>query len=286
MNKILLIAITILILGCGDNDINYGVYTDDIATGTVRDYNTTNSSNRVNVLITIGQSNSVGVLGDRNITTSNVYVPNENAIDYPSTITFSEVTNNNINRRGYGGATNIATKYAEMYNDTVPLYIIHIAIGGTGVDFYSNNNLWSFNRADTDGNSLHPQLIHYMETVITTLQDEGREPYVIGLDYNQWESEAEDTVYGHYQTYSTLFDTIETVIPNDDYKLFICYPTATRWGNTETMQDTFLFIQETRDNVYIYRPLELGVTNIWFNDGHYNEATYQAMAEYIGERIN
>ena len=294
-NLILMAVITVVavlfISGCKGEIDEGAYYTKNVTTGSVREYNTTNEVNRVNILITMGQSNSKGTtLAPVETGYANVYVPNEITLDYPETLTFKPYTNVGLNKADVNTRfVNSASEFAKVYNDVAPLYIVNIARGATGIDFNlgSQYNHWSVNRLDLDRMSLHPQAIHYIETLITQLQNDGKEPYVIGVDWNQWETaNTKLTAFEYFTNYSELFDTFSTVIPNADYKLFLCNPTSNYGGHGDRVSGAFELIQQDRPNVFVYKPDELGVENVFKPDNlHYTNEVYEKIAEYIKGKL-
>lgn len=272
--------------GCGEEEaVSY--YTDDVATGSVREYDILNEANRVNVFITLGQSNSKGLIKatDSNVS-DNIFMPAESVKDYPEDITFIKFKPLGANKAHMNlGNENSATAFANLYNSSIPLYVFNISRGANGIDFKlgASLNNWSVNRVDSDGLSLHPQTIHYIQSVITQLQNEGKEPYVVGMDWNQWETALTKlTVFEYFENYSELFDTIGTVIPNSDYKLFLCNPTSSKLNHRDNVRDAFELIKSDRQNVHIYKPDELAIDDVFISDGiHYTKDVYYKIAEYI-----
>ena len=276
-SNILLIALALMIVGCGDG------YTEEEEAPTitnVRDYNVSNSSNRVNVFLSMGQSNSVGISTDKVVKNYNVLMLNEKVFNFPSTITFSSFNNLNINKAFPDGFrfTNTTTKFVEKYDKPEPLYVVNIARGGIGLNTGSDtNNHWAIGRDEFDVNSLHPQTIHYLRVLFTQLQAEGLEPYVIGFDWNQWEAERSDlTISEFYEQYKLFFETLTTVI---------CNPTSLNFSYRLKASEGFKLLQNTRGNTVIYFPNELS-SNVFRDDMvHYNDETYDAFAQYIYDKL-
>jgi len=297
MKTLILVIASVFIIGCGGGGGGGELVTAEecvmsevgnISIGYVRDYNVSNSANRVNVFISMGQSNSVGVLNTRSVTVPNVFMPVESMRVYPDTITFTDLNNSFINKADLGerNLINTATKFAEEYNSVIPLYVVNIARGSQSISLEKCNvrDHLAMNRKDIDNLSMYPQSIHYLQTLFAQLQAEGKEPYLVGLDWNQWESEPNGlSAYEYYIRYDTFFNGISNVIPNKDFKLFICNPTSTGFGHRETLREAFTILKNNRVNVNIYRPDKLGAGNIWRDAPkmHYTEIAHQKMAEFI-----
>ena len=293
--KCLLLTMTIIFAGCGGGGSSDGIAISDAfapyiepTTGNVREYNAFNSDNKVNVFISIGQSNARGVTTLTDMNLSNVLMPEESIELYPGEITLIQASRIGINKAIQETAfINTATKFALDYNSSIPLIVINIAVGGTGLNTTSRStNLWSATRADNDGKSLHPQTIRYLETLFNQLQDDGLEPFVIAMDWNQWESEKPDTAFAYFDRYSSFFETFETVIPNRDFKLFICNPTSTYFAHREIIAQGFDLIKGSRGNTFIYNPLSFGV-DVWRDEieVHYTEELHYEFANYILDNI-
>jgi len=262
----------------------------EILVGHVRDYDVKNNANRVNIFITLGQSNSAGRLSFKEDNFSNVLMPEQNSTIYPKSFTFKKFSRLGSNMIiPYYRPVNLLTELSELYDLEPRLYAFNISFGGQAINFDlgSNRNQWSPYRIDNDGWSMHPQTISYIQNLITQLQNEGKEPYVMGIDWNQWEAEDKDwEIHQYYEQYMWFFDTLETVIPNKDYKLFLCNPTA-ELDHRDKVRSAFKLLEITRRNVFIYRPDTFGIENIWDAEReiHYNAEVFTKMAEIVYREI-
>ena len=249
--------------------------------------------NKVNVFITMGQSNSVGKNSDNNYTyKKSIFMPLEYVAEYPSKLTFSKINTIKINK----GETheyshrNSATEFAKLYDKQEDLYIIQIARDSQGLSNtrgYKYDN-WALNREDNDGLSLHPQSLHYLTVFFNQLKEEGKEPHVIGLDWNQWEAEKpfEEPIF-YFLQYKELFESLENVIPNKDFKLFICNPTSNFYRTKEEIRIAFKMFASERENTFIYKPDNMGINDIFEEDKrHYKPEVVTKISKFIFDEIN
>lgn len=252
-------------------------------------YNGVNASKRVNVFISLGQSNAVGQLGNDSIDKTNVFMPNEGIYEYPNKVTFSRASNYAINKTVLDSAfVNTASKVALNYNSNRDLYVINIARGAQGITKNdSRYDHWNPTRQDGDLESLYPRAIHYITVTIRELQRQGLEPYVIGLDWNQWEAEDQALSVAQYKsTYASFFATFDAVIPNDDYKLFVCNPTSTWYGHTATIKEAFRQLALTKSNMHIYSPDALSVNTFLPDTRHYTPEAFNGIANHLLANMN
>ena len=262
----------------------------DILVGQVREYDSSNEANRVNIFITLGQSNSAGRVSFQEDNFHNVLMPEQNSTIYPETFTFKRFTRLGSNMIiPYYRPVNLLTEFSEIYDLEPTLYAFNISFGGQAINFELGNdrNQWSPYRIDNDGWSMHPQTISYIQNLITQLQNEGKEPYVIAVDWNQWEAEDKNwEISQFYKQYMWFFDTLETVIPNKDYKLFLCNPTA-ELDHRDKVRAAFKLLESRRKNVFIYKPDTFGIDNIWDSERqiHYNAEVFDKMAEIVYNEI-
>ncbi|WP_157351584.1 hypothetical protein [Aliarcobacter butzleri] len=288
MNKIIKLLITSIIfletLMAIDLAIQYPHIEKQIE---VREYNF-NNKNRVNIFISMGQSNALGIFTKQIFENKkNIYMPIENIHTFPKKISFTNFNPYNHNKATpYYSFINTATKFADIYNLNKPLIIVNISRGGKGFDtMHSVNNDWNMN--ENFYNSLFPQSIHYLKVLFNQLQKDGYEPYVIGIDWNQWEAEKSNkSIDDYYIQYSEFFNKISDVIPNKDFNLFMCNPTSNFFEHKEKVSEAFHKILNERKNTYIYYPDKL-VDNIFKDEVkvHYNEFVHQKIAEYILNKI-
>lgn len=99
----------------------------------------------------------------------------------------------------------VASEFARRWEkiseqkDLPLLYIIQISIGAQGINEFEQDkcNMWFPDRAPVliPGNfekvniSLYPLAIHILELVMQNLKKSGKDPKIIGLHWNQWETE-------------------------------------------------------------------------------------------------
>lgn len=99
-----------------------------------------------------------------------------------------------------------------------PLYIVQISIGAMGIAEHERNgwNMWWRNRTPVmipgEGGvaniSLYPLAIEIMTLVMKNLKNSGKTPHILGLHWNQWETEAEtggDSIVKAEENYRELF---------------------------------------------------------------------------------
>jgi hypothetical protein len=262
MKTLVLILVALFIIGCSEE--------------------THEGEQRVDVFISMGQSNALGIRTDEITLNGNVIIPIERVAEYPQYINFMPATNRGIDiaEPDYITLINTAVEVSRQYDGARPLYVINIARNGASVDEDKPRGYWSPYRDDYDGKALYPQTLHFLETFFAQLKAEGKDPHVVGFDWNQWESENGRELSYYVDLYSTVFSGIVSTFPNDDYLFFICRPSSNR-SNVPMMREVFEQIAATMDNVIIYRPDEL-VENIFKDDGvHYVAETYTAFAEFM-----
>lgn len=90
---------------------------------------------------------------------------------------------------------------SQKEKDMPPLYIIQISIGCMGIDLYEKNgiNMWAADRAPVirPGRlgevdiSLYPLAVHILALAMKSLEHMGKMPSIIGLHWNQWETEVD-----------------------------------------------------------------------------------------------
>ena len=258
----------------------------------VRAYNVANEENRINIFISMGQSNSAGISAEEDIATPNIFMPMEHTHEYPNHLTLQKVSSHNINKANFVNRPqiNTATKFAQEYYSTTPLIIVNIARGGVGIlsGFGSIFDHWNIARPDIDSLSLHPQTINYLEVLFNQLQSEGSEPYVIGVDWNQWEAEDPGrSAQDYLDTYSEFFESLVTVMPNKDYRLFICNPSSSYFAHANKISEAFELLAHNRSNTIVYKPNELSIEV--FRDDievHYTEYTHEQIAAFILSEID
>lgn len=88
---------------------------------------------------------------------------------------------------------------AEINHSLAPLYIVQISIGGQGVAAYEKEgqNMWYPNRPPvlqggalgTVDISLYPLATQILRAAVSHLRSAGKRPHVLGLHWNQWETE-------------------------------------------------------------------------------------------------
>lgn len=285
MKYLIMVVIAICVLGCGGGSGSDNV-TEVNEVLVIKDFNSSNSENRINIFLSMGQSNSVGFETTEEVNLSNVFMPEQGVYEYPSAITLKQFSNTGINK-GYADnrtLVNTAVKFAQEYNSTIPLIVVNIAVEGIGINTgHRKWDLWSPSRLDDDSKSLHPQTIHYLQTLFSQLQAQGLEPYVVGFDWNQWEAENKnDSAYNYFDTYSKFFETITNVIPNKDFKLFICAPESYYFSHTDVIKEGFELLKDDRLNTYIYSTASFS-SNPWRDEikVHYTEEVHEGIASFV-----
>lgn len=111
-----------------------------------------------------------------------------------------------------------------------PLYIVQISIGAMGIAEHERNgwNMWWRNRTPVmipgEGGvaniSLYPLAIEIMTLVMKNLKNSGKTPRILGLHWNQWETEADtggDSIVKAEENYRELFEKL--VRSEEDYHM-------------------------------------------------------------------
>ncbi len=104
------------------------------------------------------------------------------------------------------------------------LYIIQISIGGQGIAAYEGyGNMWHMKRQPVlkPGNlfdvdiSLYPLTVQILDKAMCNLQRSGKTPRVIGLHWNQWETEVDtggSAILDARENYTSLFTGLREAI--------------------------------------------------------------------------
>lgn len=117
-----------------------------------------------------------------------------------------------------------------------PLYIIQISVGGQGIAAVERNgqNMWYPQRTPilTSGPlgtvdiSLHPLATQTLRNAVQNLRHSGKTPRILGLHWNQWETEVDtggDSIVQAEQNYTALFDSFAQAL-NMPYPLWLYEP--------------------------------------------------------------
>ncbi|MGW2543945.1 discoidin domain-containing protein [Kitasatospora sp. NPDC001574] len=121
------------------------------------------------------------------------------------------------------------------------LNVIHIAWGSQGIQSTDGtNNRWWPDRDPTDVASLFPLAINTITNGLRALQEAGKQPRVIGIHWNQWESEASNrstiSVDHVRQAFLKVLEPIRTVAGGTDAPVFLYRPRSTILDKTATLQ--------------------------------------------------
>ncbi|MFD4910731.1 discoidin domain-containing protein [Kitasatospora purpeofusca] len=119
------------------------------------------------------------------------------------------------------------------------LNIIHIAWGSQGIQQTDgSNNRWWPDRDPTDVASLFPLATNTIANGLRALQEAGKQPRIIGIHWNQWESEA-----GNVSTISTahiqqaflkVFEPLRTISGAPTAPFFLYRPRSTAYNQAST----------------------------------------------------
>lgn len=162
------------------------------------------------VLIVLGQSNAVGprVTDPADIATCR-NMPNVvglrrdvNRAAGLANATWGAYTCENTNLGDDAGAAgplyNTATSFAMRWQraidsgtDLPNLHVIHVAWSGQGITAESGvDNRWWPERPGNSVESLHQLTVNTITNALRALHEQGKTPRILGLHWNQWESEA------------------------------------------------------------------------------------------------
>lgn len=149
----------------------------------------------------------------------------------------------------------LATEFARMwqtYRDkgmNLPdLYIIQISIGAQGIAKHERggNNMWYPGRKKvmTKGSlgevdiSLYPLAMEILPLAMQSIRDQGYNPCVIGLHWNQWETEVDTggkSVEEARQNYSELFSGFRKAI-GQSFPIYLYRPLSDVYANPEGVE--------------------------------------------------
>jgi FG-GAP-like repeat len=222
------------------------------------------------VLIVLGQSNAVGWTNpmDGAERKNCTYLSNVRGLNYNSnhSLTMTDVIwdnfscgDHNLASGGYnsGWAYHLAGEFAKRWQAQITasardpkliklpdLYVIQIAWGGQGFRPEDGaENRWWIDRNRSDIDSLHPFTQRVLALAFQNLIKAGKNPRVIGLHWNQWETEnqsgwmtSSDDVRN---TFAHFLGTFRTTLGNADFPIYLYRPRSTIytrsfWSNDAT----------------------------------------------------
>jgi hypothetical protein len=163
------------------------------------------SKSDVALAIFAGQSNSGGteaiVAADQIVTPlANVYVvaPKHNqSYDITDVVWWKYTSaNGTLSRSVFGNMYNTAYYVAKKWQaridagEALPdLYIVHIAEGNQGTHFSLTNNKWAPERDRKLPDSYYHLMRHVLNLAVRNLTTSGKNVRVLGVDWNQWETD-------------------------------------------------------------------------------------------------
>lgn len=282
----------------------------------------------VPLLIVLGQSNAHGY-GTKLPADEQITVPMKNVFglscDYNQTFMLEEVRWSGFvtHDMNLGETMNhtfcLAERVARMWQNDIDngkelpnLYIIQISISGQGIaeNEAEGSNMWYPHRtailnkgesgeADI---SLYPLTMHILTSVLRDITDMGKNPKIIGLHWNQWETEVwtgGDAIVNAESNYSELFGGFSHLIKDMfgvDFPLYLYYPISEIYENPnglKAMQDLFMDFQEKNDNIEV---IDIRKSSLYDdrkpNKGifgedcvHYSPSAHSWFAEYQYKKI-
>ena len=170
------------------------------------------SANDAPIFIVMGQSNSYGhgtsLSTNERITTpfTNVFSLNRNTV-YKVNVEISDIiweglttlNQHNIATNTGDNTVSAAKEFGRLWQNHISagntfqlpnLYVIEAGWGAQGMNLGSGNDRWSPDRDSTSVESLYWRITKTVRCAIQKLKSEGKNPRIIGVHWNQWETEA------------------------------------------------------------------------------------------------
>lgn len=148
-------------------------------------------------------------------------------------------------------ATEFARKWQACIDEGMELpdlYVIQISIGGQGIAKYESgdNNMWYPHRMPSMRKgvlgqvdiSLYPLAMEILPLAMQSIKNQGYTPHVIGLHWNQWETEVDtgaEAVEEAGENYKELFEGFRKAI-GEDFPIYLYRPLSDIYNNPEGVE--------------------------------------------------
>jgi hypothetical protein len=242
----------------------YGAGNTTLRTPTVND--ATSEPYNLNIdapiLIVFGQSNAVGWLATMPDNSEDI----KNCTNMPNVFGLSRELNRspyygNVSWSNYscsgfnlgqeynaGKTYHLAGNFARGWQSAIKsgtklpnLYVIHIGWGGQGfmeADEKSKNGRWLDTRSPRDVESLYPLAINKLKLAIKDLRASGKRPRIIGLHWNQWETEADNrtmlSTHDAQIKFNNYLNGFRSALGGTTFPIYLYYPRSTAYNKTST----------------------------------------------------
>lgn len=175
------------------------------------------------VIIIAGQSNAVGRADNTNLPAylqgnQPSYIFNPSGFQVLNSNTHN---NNQFNNKtdDFGSEMELAYQYNQMTGDS--LYIIKYAVGGTRL--YPDAGMdWSVSST----NEYYDSLLVYIDSALTWIRDEGKNPIIKAIVWHQGESDMNDGTYanGYEEQFTSLVNGLRTYLNTPELMFISAIP--------------------------------------------------------------
>jgi hypothetical protein len=216
------------------------------------------------VFIVLGQSNSYGhntlLEEDEQINTpglNNVFTLSESdtySISFPSVTWRGLTTLGDANIGTPKGSSlgnqnnpvNAANRFAALWQNHITsgndlslpdLYVILMGWGSQGMyQGATDNNRWSPDRNESDVESLYPRTLRTLRMAMDSLRCIGKNPRIISIQWNQWESEALSTpaAMASAMNFNRIISGINDALGSSDTPWHFFYPLSRVYDSERT----------------------------------------------------
>lgn len=218
------------------------------------------------VLIVLGQSNAVGYGAPVTATADSTLCSNmpdvrglranPNRVAGATTTVWGAYTcsGSNLGETGTGASYNTASAFAMRWQRAInggaklpDLHVIHVAWKSQGLAAVAApNDRWRPGRTPNAVDGLHQLTMNTLGNAFASLRAAGKVPRVLGLHWNQWETDALAKSVSSVAQAKTLFTDALTpfraVTGRDDFPIYLYRPRSTTFdaGTTKHITDAFV----------------------------------------------
>lgn len=117
------------------------------------------------------------------------------------------------------------------------LYVIEAGWGSQGIGFNASNNRWAPERSSADVESLYPRITKTVRLAIANIKAQGKNPRIIAVHWNQWETDASATVGAPdasdnaQHNFSRIIEGFNDALGSQDAPWVFYYPLSTVFGS-------------------------------------------------------
>ena len=183
----------------------------------------------------------------------------------------------------------LATEFARGWQERIDkgeklpdLYIIHISIGGQGVNEHESlyegkeMNMWYPERekvmdvkdpAQPDI-SLYPFALEILKLSMDSIYKMGKTPVIIGLHWNQWEAEVDmggTALENAYKTYTQMWDGFREAL-GMEYPLYLYKPLSELYNNPKGVEKITNVFERFVHERNCVKMLDVSKTSGWRSD--------------------